>query len=157
MKSRISIKFSHKDAIYLVFYFLPFNEWQKKVPGENYWVFFQEIRMDNSSNFSRFLTRNYIVFLDPHEELKTEKNDMPSPTASTLSYWCIWFGKPINRILSYYNYIHNGLKASWTRVVFISFQFLVVIFDGFSKWSIPRSLWNFEKKIIKNWNQGYIW
>ena len=80
------------------------------------------------------------------------------PTVSTLSYWCIWFGKPINRILSYYNYyIHNGLKASWTRVVFISFQFLVVIFDGFSKWSIPRSLWNFEKKIIKNWNQGYIW
>ena len=46
--------------------------------GENYWLFFKKSRLDNSSNFSRFLTRNYIVFLDSHEELKTEKNDMPN-------------------------------------------------------------------------------
>ena len=38
----------------------------------------KKISLGNSSKFSRFLTGNYIVFLDPHEELKTEKNDMPS-------------------------------------------------------------------------------
>ena len=34
--------------------------------------------MKNFSNFSRFLMRNDTVFLDSHEELKTEKNDRPS-------------------------------------------------------------------------------
>ena len=59
---------------------LPSNRQLKKIGiiGENYWLFFKKSRLDNSSNFSRFLTRNYIVFLVSHEKLKTEKNDMPT-------------------------------------------------------------------------------
>ena len=46
----------------------------------------------------------------------------------------------------------NGLKASWTRLFFIFCQ-IFAIFDYFSKWNLPKALWNFEKSS----NMPEIW
>ena len=46
----------------------------------------KKIGFGNSSKFPRFLTRNYIFFLVPHEESKTEENAMLN-SAIKFSLW----------------------------------------------------------------------
>ena len=60
----------------------------------------------------------------------------------TLTNWRIGYPKPTFRVLEVPWW--NRFKASQTRLFFIFCQYFGIVSDDFSKWSAPKSPWNFE-------------